>query len=1053
MDLLKEYSAGLNQFFEATSDLFCIADLKGRIIKVNKGWEKVLGYSVSELEQRKFLDLTHPDYYQVTYDAILKLEKQNKILNYINRCKSKDGTYKYLEWSLYLWNDLMYASARDITGNMEVKDLLDKNKENFLQFFNNTDDFIIIADTQGRIVFFNQAARIKLGYRTSELLKMDLLDLYPIGIRKDAKKVIGEITRGETTYYTIPLIKKDGSTIPVKTHMWYGKWGHSDCLYGISRDLTAQQASLDKFKEVFDHNPEPMILSNIKTEEIIDVNEAFLKISGFKKSEIAGKTASKLGLFADSEKQQAFIAKLKKEGRITGEVLDIKGKNGKNITGAFSGGTIGTKLEKCFLIVMSDPTTSMKPGNISKKEELSYKKLAKWLSSMADLSFKNLDKNINHLLGVSGKLFSLDRAYIFLFSDDEIYMSKVNEWCADKIEPQKNNQQDSLTKDMPWWIPKLKKFEIIKINNIEELPPEAENEKEWLKSQSIKSLLAVPLIYKSKTLGFFGFDSVRKKRNWSKDEISILNILSTTISNTIIRLRVEEEALNATNLARLANNKKNIFLNIVSHEIKTPLSIIQGYLDLFSLTELTAEQLNSLSKVRYAADILRVLVDRVFDVEKIEANKLIIDKKIFDFRETVNNAFEYSINKIENKGLEFKNFTEPGIPEFLIGDPLKLQQIFTNLIDNSIKFTIEGFISVNIIIESQNDSDIVLCCSVSDSGIGMTEKLCKRVFNLFTQEEENIFGRSNGILGLGLYISKSIVKAMGGSILLESKKNSGTKVSFTLSFKKFKENKLTEGTKVFQEVMYLENANPANSLIDGPRVLLAEDDELNGILFLEMLKKIGINCDLARNGAEAVKTFKENAYDLVFLDCQMPVMNGLDAARQIRVLKSEKDYVPIIALTAHTAKPYINMFLDAGMDDFICKPVGLVAFKDKIDQHLNGSVKNSGKLNEDTKPDKNPGSFITKMGFDKKTGEKILLMFVEQAGSILSEIKSYIKMDQIKDASFYLHKLKGSAGNIGAMTIFKEAKTAEKFIENGDDKNFGKSIKKIEKLINGFFNN
>jgi hypothetical protein len=101
-----------------------------------------------------------------------------------------------------------------------------------------------------------------------------------------------------------------------------------------------------------------------------------------------------------------------------------------------------------------------------------------------------------------------------------------------------------------------------------------------------------------------------------------------------------------------------------------------------------------------------------------------------------------------------------------------------------------------------------------------------------------------------------------------------------------------------------------------------------------------------------------------------------------------------------------------------------VAFKDKIDQHLNGSVKNSGKLNEDTKPDKNPGSFITKMGFDKKTGEKILLMFVEQAGSILSEIKSYIKMDQIKDASFYLHKLKGSAGNIGAMTIFKEAKTA-----------------------------
>lgn len=247
---MKDYSKMLEKFFTVNLDLLCIADVYGNFLKVNSAWEHILGYSVEELESRKFLDFVHPGDIEATLGAMADLSEQNTVLNFTNRYKCKDGSYRYIEWRSFPDGEYILAAARDVTARVTAQSETEKQRDNLRSFFEAVNDLIFVATEQGYIIHVNKAVEEKLGYSYEELTKMHILDVHPAEYRADAGIILGEMFKGTRDYCPLPFIKKDGSYISVETRVWFGTWNDSNCIYGVSKDLTKQQEALDKFQKI-----------------------------------------------------------------------------------------------------------------------------------------------------------------------------------------------------------------------------------------------------------------------------------------------------------------------------------------------------------------------------------------------------------------------------------------------------------------------------------------------------------------------------------------------------------------------------------------------------------------------------------------------------------------------------------------------------------------------------------------------------------------------------------------------------------------------------------
>lgn len=382
-----------------------------------------------------------------------------------------------------------------------------------------------------------------------------------------------------------------------------------------------------------------------------------------------------------------------------------------------------------------------------------------------------------------------------------------------------------------------------------------------------------------------------------------------------------EKALEkAKDKAEEASRTKELFLANMSHEIRTPLNIILGMTRLIKKETLNDRLNEYVNHSQYAANHLLSIINDILDMSKIEFGEMKIQLNQFNLH-SLSNALESIFTpNAEEKGLMFLYSISDEIYENLLGDDLRIRQVLINLIGNALKFTEKGFVSLNIRLISENLDSQKILFEINDSGIGMSEDFVNHIFDKFSQEA-NKANRKYAGTGLGMTICRDLLSLMDSELKIESKKGEGTKISFELEFK-----------KLYTSISEKEYVNEIFKNVTGKKVLLVEDNKINRLIAGKSLEIIGCIYKEAVNGLEALELLKNETFDLILMDIQMPEMDGVEATKIIR--NELKITIPIIALTANVFKQDIDSYLAVGMNDFIIKPFEEENFFEKISLNI-----------------------------------------------------------------------------------------------------------------------
>ncbi len=537
-------------------------------------------------------------------------------------------------------------------------------------------------------------------------------------------------------------------------------------------------------------------------------------------------------------------------------------------------------------------------------------------------------------------------------------------------------------------------------------------------------------------------------------------------ANELLQMKEELEAANQnleealrhahqlSDQAESANQAKSEFLANMSHEIRTPLGAIIGLSDLLAKTDCTTRQSSYVNKLNLAAHNLLQIINDILDFSKIESGHMTFEQVPFHLGETIGQVTEMFQERVLSRNLSFRNVRDE-VPEFLIGDPVRLRQILINLLGNALKFTEKGGITLSVSGGQKIGEQVFLVFTVQDTGIGIPPERLEELFHKFTQADTSTTRRYGGT-GLGLSICQQLTELMGGNIWVESTVNEGSTFHFTLPFALMSPEQIDAYWEEMEARQATRSAAPGSPLA-GLTILLVDDNEINREVISEIMTQRGARVDLAENGQQAVNMVTATDYHLVVMDMQMPVMDGPTATRVIRTELGAKD-LPILALTANAQAEDRDICLDAGMDDYLAKPVDPAELESRIQAHTADvqrhdhpdlvARKQPAEIpnTEDpvTEPTPSAPALSTTPGLDmeqlmKRLDSKrdllvkLIRMFLDQHAQDLVLLQAALTAGEQEQALALAHSLKGTAGNLGATKLPAMAADLESRLRQGEE--------------------
>jgi len=497
------------------------------------------------------------------------------------------------------------------------------------------------------------------------------------------------------------------------------------------------------------------------------------------------------------------------------------------------------------------------------------------------------------------------------------------------------------------------------------------------------------------------------------------------IIRDITALREAQELAKAKELAEKSSKMKAQFLANMSHEIRTPMNAVFGMTNLLLGSELNERQKEYVNFIRNSSDHLLVLINDILDFSKIDAGKIEFEESEFSIKELVRNMTGTLQIRLEGKNVEFKTNLDENVPEYIMGDAIRLNQVLLNLLTNAEKFTEKGSIELDIELLDESEQNVSLSFSVKDTGIGISKQKLETIFESFTQVNQDADKKYEGT-GLGLAISKQLVELQGGSISVESKESIGSLFRVILQFKKGLHDPSLEEPQVLDFI-------PEGEL-ESLNILIVEDNVLNLKVTTETILKWGnkTSMDTAMNGKIAVAKSKKKKYDLIIMDVQMPLVDGFAATRQIRKkLYSKNKHTPILAMTAYATSGDAEKCISAGMNDFISKPFNPQNLLNKIVKLTNASFKTKETTAQPKPSVETTGQTINTSFLNSVTGDnahlrdEMIRTLLEETPVEVDKMHRQLEDSNLKGLAATAHKFKTSATLFGNKELEKDLKSIE----------------------------
>ena len=522
--------------------------------------------------------------------------------------------------------------------------------------------------------------------------------------------------------------------------------------------------------------------------------------------------------------------------------------------------------------------------------------------------------------------------------------------------------------------------------------------------------------------------------------------VARSLRYAVERKRTEEELRSARDAAEAASIAKSQFLANISHEVRTPLNGIIGMTEMTLSTDVSEQQREYLELAMASADSLLTVFNGILDISKIEAGRLELDPIEFNLQDTLGDALKTFALRARDKNLELIVSGPAAIPPTLVGDPDRLRQVIVNLLDNAIKFTERGAITLDLELEPSTDEKCRLRFTVTDTGVGVPPDKHQAIFETFSQADSSTT-RNYGGTGLGLAITSSLVAMMGGRVWLESPPSAsingeppqGSAFHFTAEFGLAAEPGAVLGSGKARPPAARRDATPSIPPEGARRklhVLVAEDNFINQRVVTFFLERAGHSVVSAGDGEDALARLRGQRFDLILLDVHMPGMDGLEVTAAIRGReKIEGGHIPIIAVTASAMKGDREQCLEAGMDGYVSKPVRADDLCEAIEALSLGPAPGVGGSPEEKQaqaPAFDPEEALSRTGDDVGLLEEITRLFLDDSVELMRRIRSAVDARDSPALERAAHTLRGAAANFAAQEVIDVVLTLEEMARLSD---------------------